>query len=155
MKISALSLCRVAVISHELRIANIAYNLESHRKAIQESLEQGAQFLVFPELSLTGYTCSDLFYQDQLLLSAELALCELASEIPSGIIVIVGVPIQFEGKLFNCAAVLEGGMVHALVPKTIIPNHHEFYEARWFVSGDVLPNGSMISLQSKDGKVME
>ena len=155
MKASSLSLCRVAVISHELRIANITYNLESHRKAIQETLEHGAQFIVFPELSLTGYTCSDLFYQDQLLQSSEHALCELAAEIPSGIIAIVGVPIQFEGKLFNCAAVLEGGMVHALVPKTIIPNHHEYYEARWFVSGDILPNGTMKTMQGKDGKVME
>ena len=101
MKASSLTLCRVAVISHELRIANIAYNLESHRRAIGEALDQGAQFMVFPELSLTGYTCSDLFYQDQLLHSAEHALSELAADIPSGIIVIVGVPIQFEGKLLK------------------------------------------------------
>lgn len=155
MKASSLTLCRVAVISHELKVASIAHNIESHRKAIDVALKQGVQFMIFPELSLTGYTCSDLFYQDQLLHSAQHALVELAADIPSGIIAIVGVPIQYDGKLFNCAAVLEGGIVHALVPKTIIPNHHEFYEARWFVSGDVLPNGSMIALQGKHGKVME
>jgi NAD+ synthase (glutamine-hydrolysing) len=155
MKHSVLSLCRVAVISHDVKLANIPANVESHTIAISQAIQNGAQFIVFPELSLTGYTCSDLFYQDYLLQSAEKALCDLAECIPSGIIVIVGTPIQFEGKLYNCAAVLEGGNVHALVPKTIIPNHHEFYEARWFVSGDELPVGSVISLQGNSGKVME
>lgn len=155
MKASTISMCRVAVISHEVKVANVTFNLESHKRAISESMEHGAQFIVFPELSLTGYTCSDLFYQSQLLEKAKSALCDLAEQIPSGIIVIVGVPIQCEGKLYNCAAVLEGGNVHAFVPKTIIPNHHEFYEARWFVSGDIAPSGSMITIQCNDGRVME
>lgn len=155
MKHSVSSLCRVAVISHDVKVANITANVENHKSAISQALQNGAQFIVFPELSLTGYTCSDLFYQDHLLQSAETALCELAESIPSGIIVIVGTPIQFEGKLYNCAAVLEGGNVHALVPKTIIPNHHEFYEARWFVSGDELPEGAMIALETTNGKLME
>ena len=155
MKASTISMCRVAVISHEVKVANVTFNLESHKRAISESMEHGAQFIVFPELSLTGYTCSDLFYQSQLLEKAKSALCDLAEQIPSGIIVIVGVPIQCEGKLYNCAAVLEGGNVHAFVPKTIIPNHHEFYEARWFVSGDIAPSGSMITIQCNDSRVME
>jgi NAD+ synthase (glutamine-hydrolysing) len=155
MNSAILSLCRVAVISHELKVANIPYNLSVHSASVNEAIQHGAQFIVFPELSLTGYTCGDLFYQDQLLHSASHALCELAEQIPSGVIVIIGIPIQHDGKLYNCAAVLEGGMVHALVPKTVIPNHHEFYEARWFASGDDLPNGAMKTLYARNGKAME
>lgn len=155
MTLSSLSLCRVAVISHELRVADIQHNVECHVKAMQEAMNKGSQIIVFPELSLTGYTCGDLFFQEQLITSSMHGLCSIAEHVPSGVIVIAGVPIQHEGKLYNCAAVLEGGTIHALVPKTIIPNHHEFYEARWFVSGDELHEDSLIMLTDASGNAIE
>lgn len=155
MTLSSLSLCRVAVISHELRIADIPHNVECHVQAMNEAMSNGAQIIVFPELSLTGYTCGDLFFQEQLIASAMHGICSIAEHVPSGVIVIAGVPIQHEGKLYNCAAVLEGGTIHALVPKTIIPNHHEFYEARWFVSGDELQEDSLIMLKDSSGNAIE
>jgi len=151
MKLSSLSYCRVAVITHELRIADVPFNVECHIQSMNEAINEGAHFIVFPELSLTGYTCADLFFQEQLISSSAKGLCEIAEHVPAGVITIVGVPIHHEGKLYNCAAVLEGGTVHALVPKTIIPNHHEFYEARWFVSGDELHEDTFTSLIDSSG----
>ena len=155
MTLSSLSLCRIAVISHDLRIADIPYNVERHIHAMREAISNGAQMIVFPELSTTGYTCADLFFQEELISSAMKGVCSIAEQVPAGVIVIVGVPIHHEGKLYNCAAVLEGGTIHALVPKTIIPNHHEFYEARWFVSGDELQEDSLIILNDASGNSIE
>src|SRR5947209_16679584 len=96
--------------------------------------KEGAAVLVFPELSITGYTCADLFQQLSLQRGAIAGLQRLAEEsrrVFSGLAV-VGLPLVVDDQLFNCAAVLHRGAVLGIVPKSFIPNYKEFYEARWF-----------------------
>ena len=90
--------------------------------------------LVFPELCVTGYTCGDLFFTETLLQGALDALTLItarSSEIYSGVVV-VGLPMAVDDKLFNCAAVISRGVIRGIVPKSFLPNYKEFYEARWF-----------------------
>ena len=92
--------------------------------------------VVFPELSITGYTLGDLVQQQLLLDAAKEETEKLAQEIPDEFgIVIVGLPFQVGNALYNCAAVLSGGRVIGLIPKTHLPNYKEFYEARWYMNG--------------------
>ena len=151
MKLSSLSYIRTAVVSPILRIADIPYNVQQHKQIIKEAIEKGVQFLVFPELSITGYTCGDLFFQKSLLQSAEKALIELASCVPSGVYVIVGAPLRFNSKLYNCGVILEGGTIHYAVPKTYLPNYAEFYEERWFASSlELAYSDNEISLNNEE-----
>ena len=101
--------------------------------------------IVFPELSITGYTCADLFGSDLLLASSEESLLEIAgSTEDTGVTAVVGLPFAYENDLYNCAAVVSEGVVKALVPKSYIPNYSEFYECRWFASGKDLKNKTVI-----------
>lgn len=127
---------RVAVNSPELKVANPIYNIGEHVRMTVAAANNGASLIVFPELSLTGYTCGDLFFQKILQKSAVEALQKFALE-TEGIsaVVIVGLPLSFEDRLYNCAAVLQNGTVLGFVPKTHLPNYKEFYEKRWFSSG--------------------
>jgi NAD+ synthase (glutamine-hydrolysing) len=151
MKLSSLSYIRTAVVSPILRIADIPFNVQQHKQIIQEAIEKGVQFLVFPELSITGYTCGDLFFQKSLLQAAEKALIELASCVPSGFYVIVGAPLRFNSKLYNCGVILEGGTIHYAVPKTYLPNYAEFYEERWFASSlELAYSDNEISLNNEE-----
>ena len=95
-------------------------------------------------MSLTGYTCGDLFLQDQLLIDSEKALRKVLEETKElDIISIVGMPIRHDNQLFNCAVVMEKGQILGVVPKTYIPNYQEFYEARWFSSSRDLKTGEV------------
>ncbi len=129
------TMIRVCAATPPLRVADISFNVKSMIDMIRSVKDCG--LMVFPELSITGYTCADLFGSDLLLEKAEQALFRLAevTQEREGLTVVAGVPIRFENCLFNCAAVLSGGSVRAIVPKTFIPNYSEFYENRWFVSG--------------------
>lgn len=127
---------RAAAASPKLKVANLYYNLEEHIKLIKEAVEQKAVLIVFPELSLTGYTCGDLFHQDLLLkqaLKALQTLTESTRELSA--IVTVGLPINLDDKLYNCAAVIYRGEILGVVPKMYVPNYMEYYEKRWFTSG--------------------
>ena len=99
---------------------------------IERAAKKGAAAVVFPELSITGYTCADMFYRSDLLTAAESALETIAAQTP--ITAIVGLPYRIEGKLYNCAAVINEQGIQGIVPKTFLPNTREFYEARWFTS---------------------
>lgn len=117
----------------EVSVAAPTKNAESICRLIDEAYEKNAAVLTLPELSVTGYTCSDLFFSDSLIKSAERAV-ESIIEHTKGkkMLVFVGVPVSAHGKLYNCAAVISNGELLGLVPKTNIPNYSEFYELRHF-----------------------
>ncbi len=146
-------LFRVATAIPTVRVADVEYNLKQHIDLIHKAHESGVQLAVFPELSVTGYTCADLFHHQPLLDAAREALIHLA-EATRGIdmAVVVGAPIAYGNRLYNCAVLLGDGVIAGIVPKTYLPNYSEFYEARWFASGAEIPEGSMIELSMTDRK---
>lgn len=124
---------KVAACSPIVRPANIDYNLQEIYRQIDDCLQQHVEIVVFPELSVTGYTCADLFGQQFLLDKAEEALFRIAEKYSDApITIIVGTPIRHDTRLYNCAAVISGSEIKGIVPKTHIPNYGEFYEKRWF-----------------------
>ncbi|MBH1941561.1 NAD(+) synthase [Mobilitalea sibirica] len=127
---------RVAAATPVIKVADCDYNATKIMELIQIAQDQGVKLIVFPELCVTGYTCGDLFLQDTLLRSAlkQVERIKVFSEGKEPVIV-VGFPYYYKGKLYNTAAVIQGGRVLGLVPKMSIPNYTEFYEARHFTSG--------------------
>lgn len=126
---------RTAAVSPQLRVADPAYNAARMIEVIGRQAEKGTELLVFPELSLSGYTCGDLFLQKVLTDGCLKALFDVASAtVGKRMLVFVGLPLLFGGKLFNCAAALCEGEVKGVVPKTHLPNYAEFYEQRHFSS---------------------
>lgn len=133
---------KVASATVEISVADTAANCENIKKQIERAHTGGANLLVLPELCVTGYTCGDLFLSDTLLSAARKTLCEIAAFTADKYpLVIVGVPISYESRLYNCAAVIHRGEILGLVPKTVIPNYGEFYEKRYFSSANDLPSG--------------
>ena len=133
---------RVAAAVPHMRVADCQYNASEIKKQITESVQEGVQVVCFPELSITGYTCADLFFTQQLqkdALSALEDVCTFTRDLP--IIVLIGAPLKVDNNLYNCAFVMTDGEVVGVVPKINLPNTGEFYEKRWFSSGrDVLEN---------------
>lgn len=127
---------KVAALTPKVRVADPKYNKERICELIDAAVKEGAKIMVFPELCITGYSCSDLFYQELLLREARTALIEIAaySENVDGII-FVGLPLEYNAKLYNVAAAISGGQILGLVPKIHIPNYNEFYELRHFTKG--------------------
>ena len=126
---------RVAAAIPELRVADCAFNLRRIADLLHKAEEEKVQIVCFPELSITGYTCADLFFQQQLLSDAEKALKDLQLiTYKTTAVVIVGMPIRHNNQLFNAAVVLQKGRILGVVPKTHLPNNNEFYEKRWFSS---------------------
>ena len=129
----------VAAAIPSVRVADIEYNLEEIKRIIGEAERQHVEVVVFPELSITGYTCQDLFRQRTLIDGAELAVLSLLEfTMRKDIIVIVGAPIEAGNLLLNCAVVIQQGRLLGVVPKTFLPNYSEFYEKRWFASAQDL-----------------
>ena len=128
---------RSATAAPALHVADCAYNTQQILATMQDFAQREVQLLCLPELCLTGYTCSDLFLQETLCRGAEAGLCQIlqASEALS-MVVVVGLPVPHNGKLYNCAAVVCGGRLLGLVPKTWLPNYGEFYEKRHFIPGE-------------------
>lgn len=117
----------------EVSVAAPTKNAESICRLIDEAYEKNAAVLTLPELSVTGYTCSDLFFSDSLIKSAERAVESIIEHTKDKkMLVFIGVPVSAHGKLYNCAAVISNGELLGLVPKTNIPNYSEFYELRHF-----------------------
>ena len=124
---------RVGSASPEVKVADVDFNVEQIVRYCMEADEQKCSLLVFPELSVTGYTCGDLFLQDELLESALRGLYDIAeATCETNLTIVVGLPYKFEGKLYNVAAVISKGEVIGYVPKRFIPNYSEFYENRYF-----------------------
>lgn len=125
---------QVAAVVPDIKVGDVNYNTEQIIAEATKLSDCGV--IVFPELSLTGYTCADLFLSDILLQRSEDALFEIAKRTENiDSTILVGVPIRFNNNIYNCGAVISKGRVLALVPKTYIPNYSEFYEGRWFTSG--------------------
>ena len=127
---------RVAAAVPELRVADCAFNVARMTDLVLQAEKEKVQVVCFPELSITGYTCADLFFQQQLLADAEKALGELKiTSLSTTCVIIAGMPVRIQNQLFNVAVVLQGGHILGVVPKTHIPNQDEYYEKRWFSSG--------------------
>ena len=127
---------KVAAATPDIRVADVDYNKGQIIKQMDEAAEAGAKIIVFPELCITGYTCSDLFLQDILLNSAKKALVEIAEHTKNlDTLVFVGVPIAVGGELYNVAAALNHGNILGFTTKSFLPNYGEFYEMRQFRPG--------------------
>lgn len=130
---------RVAAASPELRVADVSFNSKKIIELINEANKNHVEFIVFPELCITGYTCGDLFMKDTLIEGAKEALLTIAqATMGSSLVSVIGLPLIISGRLYNCAAVLQNGRILGIVPKTYLPNYNEFYEARWFTVADQL-----------------
>lgn len=126
---------KVAAAAPKVRVADCKYNVERIYESMVKATEQNVSIVVFPELSITAYTCGDLFNQRLLIDKAAESLVWLCKQSQSlDIVAIVGLPILVDDCLYNAAAVVGRGMIHGVVPKTFIPNYAEFYEKRWFAS---------------------
>lgn len=136
---------KIAAAIPHVFVADVAANTRAVESMMVAADGKGAEIICFPELGITAYTCQDLFAQQLLLEEAEHALVRLL-ELSRNlhITLIIGLPFAHKDMLFNCAAVIQGGKLHGLVPKTFIPNYKEFYEKRWFSPSTVLPQGEVV-----------
>ncbi len=127
---------RIACAVPRVQVANVKKNTDDICALIARADERKVDVLVFPELAITGYTCADLFFQQLLHEATRNSLQQIVAcsgEHP-GVTAVVGLPLMLDGQLYNCAAVVSGGAVRGIVPKTYIPNENEFSEKRWFAS---------------------
>lgn len=146
---------KTCAITPKIRVADTVYNGQIIMDSMEEASRAGAKLVVFPELCITGYTCGDLFWQNKLITSAKEELIKIAekSRELDGIF-FVGLPYDINGKIYNMAAAVSGGEVIGMVPKTYIPNYNEFYEARYFTSGqnlctvEYLPDGTEVEVDT-------
>ncbi len=128
---------RVAVAVPRCRVADPLFNADETAAMLHDASRQGARLVVFPELGLSAYTCDDLFHQRALLDACEAALARIvAASETCAAVAVVGLPLRADHLLFNCAAVVHGGRLLGVVPKTYLPNYGEFYEARQFNPAD-------------------
>lgn len=141
---SAQGFIRVSAAVPSVTLADVNANVDSIIETLETLEKRGVRIAVFPEMSLTGYTCGDLFHQSELLDDVLVGI-ERLKEVSSrcGIMFVVGAPLSVLDTLYNCAVAFAGGKVVAVVPKTYLPNYNEFYERRWFASGAELPCGAM------------
>jgi len=129
---------RVAAAVPEVKVADCEFNALQIKKLILEANQRQTDIICFPELSLTAYTCGDLFLHGTLINEAEKELSRLLNETNElSVCFIVGAPVRFRSKLYNCAVVCKGGKIYGIVPKVFLPDYSEFYEKRWFESGDL------------------
>ena len=129
---------KVAAGTPKIKVADCVHNAQAIISLMEEAADQGVKVLCLPELSLTGYTCGDLFLQSSLTRGAEEGLGLILEQTKRlDMMTAVGLPVQLENKLYNCAAVIHKGKILGLVPKTHIPNYGEFCEGRWFAPGSL------------------
>lgn len=158
---------RVAASVPKIKVANVEFNSDEIIKEIKDLHKEGVQIVTFPEDSLTGYTCADLFLNDTLLNNALDGIKKIVEATKTiNIISIIGAPLYLKNQLFNCALVINKGKILGVVPKTYIPNYQEFYEKRWFSSsldlrdkyinlfGVEIPIGTDLLFQDKENKTM-
>lgn len=127
----------VAAAIPSARVADVKYNMSEVATLLFKAEAEGVEVVVFPELSLTGYSCQDLFGQQTLLVAAEEAMVQLLNDTQQlDVIGIVGAPVPYRNLLLNCGVVFQHGRILGIVPKTFLPNYNEFYEKRWFASSD-------------------
>ncbi|GHU64493.1 NAD(+) synthase [Bacteroidia bacterium] len=124
---------KIAAAIPEIRVADCVFNVKQIKNLLIDACKQDVEVVCFPELSVTGYTCGDLFLQKTLIRQAEETVANLLKEtIELPILFIIGVPVKQNTKLYNCAVVCFEGKILGIIPKTYLPNYFEFYEKRWF-----------------------
>ena len=129
---------KVAAGTPKIRVADCDYNAGQIVALMREAAVQGVKVLALPELCVTGYTCGDLFLQPTLLDGAERALGRILEETKGlDLLTALGMPVRYQNKLYNCAVVIRNGEIFGAVPKTYIPSYGEFYESRWFATGEL------------------
>lgn len=156
---------RFAGASPAMRVADCDYNTTEILNILHKAEKDDVVAIVFPELSITGYTCADLFLNRSLLDEAKVALMRIIDETKKlSVLAVVGMPLEVSNKLYNVAVVLKDGCIHGIVPKTFLPNYNEFYEKRWFSSaselkesevgicGQVVPVGTDLIFEANDFK---
>ena len=127
---------KVAAVSPKLKVADVKFNTKAIKEEIAKYQKENVEILVFPELSLCGYTCNDLFFQSLLqeeCMEGLRSLTEFSKGIP--MLIFVGLPVVYEGKLYNCAAAICDGQVLGVIPKKNLPNYGEYCETRYFTPG--------------------
>lgn len=158
-----LGFVRVAAVSPELVLGDVAKNVHTIARDARQLAQRGCRLVVFPELCLTGYTCADLFHTDGLLTAALRGLDELAKDtLDLTAVLVVGLPLAVQDRLYNVAAVMAKGRVLGIVPKSFLPNSSEFYERRWFspaatlgtttlrLNGQDIPVGTNLLFEARD-----
>ncbi|MDR1763583.1 MAG: NAD(+) synthase [Dysgonamonadaceae bacterium] len=124
---------KVAAAIPEVKVADCEFNGEQIRRLLHKAEMAGVQLVCFPELSITSYTCADLFFSETLLQEAEKAVAKLLRETAAyRAAFVVGAPVMLNSKLYNCAVICARGRIAGIVPKSFLPNYNEFYEKRWF-----------------------
>lgn len=158
---------KVAAVTFPIVLGDVFENARRICDYIKKAEKEHVQLLVFPELSLTGYTCGDMFLRKELSEQTEYALRDIKTATSGNrVLVCVGMPVEDHGKLFNCAVYIQSGEIKGVVPKTYIPNYGEFYEKRWFVSatcrtsnticllGDTVPFSEKLLLKGESDVVI-
>lgn len=158
---------KVAAVTFPIALGDVFENARRICDYIKKAEKEHVQLLVFPELSLTGYTCGDMFLRKELSEQTEYALRDIKTATSGNrVLVCVGMPVEDHGKLFNCAVYIQSGEIKGVVPKTYIPNYGEFYEKRWFVSatcrtsnticllGDTVPFSEKLLLKGESDVVI-
>ena len=158
---------KVAAVTFPIVLGDVFENARRICDYIKRAEKEHVQLLVFPELSLTGYTCGDMFLRKELSEQTEYALRDIKTATSGNrVLVCVGMPVEDHGKLFNCAVYIQSGEIKGVVPKTYIPNYGEFYEKRWFVSatcrtsnticllGDTVPFSEKLLLRGESDVVI-
>ena len=152
-----LDFIRIACAVPAVRVGDVLKNVEDICTKIKEADEAGSDVVVFPELAMTGYTCADLFFQETLQKASICGLqkiMDFSADYPA-VTAVVGVPVVIRGQMYNCGAVISAGKLHGIVPKTYLPNYHEFYERRWFSSSEDLQQSEVKASQlGLDGDAM-
>ena len=134
-KLSKYGYLRIGTCSPEIRVADADFNAGKIVEAIDHGSSLGCKVMLFPELSISAYTCGDLFYQRSLLKDCSNALVKIADHTAkTGSIAIVGLPVENRGRIFNAAAVASNGNISGIIPKTYLCNTNQYYEERWFSS---------------------
>ena len=127
---------RAAAATPKMKVADPEFNQKEMRKLLWEAEKNEVKILVFPELSISGYTCGDLFFQSSLIEASKQALFQLVRASKGvDVLAFAGLPWAWEGKLYNAACAFKDGQILAIIPKTYLPNYEEFYERRWFTEG--------------------
>ena len=144
---------RVTACVPAVRPCDIDGNVEAIMRMATDASLLGADIVLFPELSVTGYTCADLFHDSLLLEASDRAIDRLARfSVTLNSVIVVGAPCRCNDRIYNCAFVISGGKVQGVVPKSFLPDYNEFYEKRWFSSPLSLPEG-VFPYSEKYGKV--
>ena len=138
-----LDFIRIACAVPPVKVGDVKKNTQDICAYIEKADAQNVDLIVFPEMAMTGYTCQDLFFQDTLYDGVKAGLKEIlaCSAAHPKITAVVGLPVRAGDQMYNCAALIYDGALQHLVPKAAIPNYNEFYEKRWFTSGDDLTDG--------------